>query len=156
MTTCAPSTEPPTDPRAVTPAPANGSLDRAHPQRPRDAGLAALELVVLFPVLLLLIFGVMQGALYYHARGVASAAASEGVMVARTETGTTGAARTAASTLIAQAGGDRILDSTTVTATRSATQAEVTVTGTAPNLLLGLPPLPIRQSAAAPVERFTS
>lgn len=44
-----------------------------------DAGVATLELTVLFPVVLLIVFGVIQGALYFHGRNAAMAAAEQGV-----------------------------------------------------------------------------
>ena len=52
-------------------------------RRATDGGSASLEIAVLFPVVLLLVFAVIQGALYYHARNVALAAASDGLTAAR-------------------------------------------------------------------------
>ena len=49
----------------------------------RDTGSASIELVILFPALLLLVTAMIQYALWFHARSLALAAAQEGVAVAR-------------------------------------------------------------------------
>lgn len=121
-----------------------------------DRGSAALELVVMFPALVALMFGLVQGAVFYHARSVASAAAMEGLIVARSETGTTAAASSAATQFVSQAGGESVLSGASVQVSRSTTDAAVTVTGSAPVVLVGLFPLVVSQTATAPVERFTS
>ena len=61
-----------------------------------DRGSASLELVVIFPVLLLIIFGAMQGALYYFACSAALASAQEGARAAADEQGSTGDGQSAA------------------------------------------------------------
>ena len=51
------------------------AVDRAR----REAGSTTLELVVIFPVVLLLIFGIVQTAVWYHARTLAMLAAQDGL-----------------------------------------------------------------------------
>ncbi|WP_336921819.1 TadE family protein [Aquipuribacter sp. SD81] len=121
-----------------------------------DRGATTLELVVLFPVMLLLVFGILQGVFWYHARTVALAAAGSGVAVTRTEQGTSAAGRAAASDFVERAGGGEVLAGVQVQAARSATEASVTVSGRAPSLLPGLPGPPVRQTATGPVERVTT
>lgn len=48
-------------------------------QRARDAGVGSLELAIIAPTLLALIFLVIQGALFFYGRSVALQAAREGV-----------------------------------------------------------------------------
>jgi Flp pilus assembly protein TadG len=124
----------------------------------RDCGAVTLEVVVLFPLLLTAIFGAVQGALYLHGRNVALAAAEEGVRAARLD----GAARTAAA---ATAGSQSFLDAVyetdnfsdlVITPTVTREQVRVTVTARTLSLLPGVPGPRVSQTAAGPVERFTS
>jgi Flp pilus assembly protein TadG len=52
---------------------------------PDEAGIATVEAVLVFPVLLLVIMVVFQFALWYHASGLATAAAQDGARAARAE-----------------------------------------------------------------------
>lgn len=120
----------------------------------RERGSASLELVVVFPVVLLLIFGGVQGALWYHARSVAMAAAQEGARAAGAEGGNPGAGEAAATAFLDSVGGSGVLTGAGVDVTRSATEATATVTGTAPTVLPGMG-LAVAQSASVPVERLS-
>jgi hypothetical protein len=115
-----------------------------------DRGAATLEITVL-----LLIFGVVQGALYYHARDVALAAAADGLTAARARSGSAEDGRRAAAAFLDRAGGRDVLPAADVDAVRSGASATVTVTGRAVSLLPGLPGWSISQTASGPVERFT-
>ncbi len=120
-----------------------------------ERGSATLEVTVLFPVVLLATFGLIQGALYYHARDVALAAATDGLTAARTRTGSSTEGREAAAAFVRRAGGDGVLIGASVTAERTGTSATVTVTGRTISLVPGLPGWAVSQSASGPVERFT-
>lgn len=120
-----------------------------------DLGSVSLELVIVFPVLLLLIFGGVQGALYYYGRSVALAAAQEGSRAAAAENGSTGAGHTAATTFITNAGGTDVLQDAQISSARSPTSTTVTVHGTSLSILPGWGGLDITQSASAPVERIS-
>jgi Flp pilus assembly protein TadG len=124
------------------------------PHRPGgpDDGSGTLEFVILIPVLLLVLFGITQGAFWYHARNLALAAATEGLQTARTEQGTPAKGEQAATSFLARAGG---LDTSTVAIDKTPTTVTVTVTGTAPSILPGLMNLSVSQTATGPVERFT-
>lgn len=125
--------------------------------RPRDdRGATTLEMVILFPALLLLIFGIIQGAFWYHARNVALAAATSGLLAASVENGSAGSGQEAASSFLSRAGGSDILPVVQISADRSATEASVTITGRAPSFVPGLPGLKVSQTASGPVERFTT
>ena len=110
---------------------------------------------MLFPVVLVATFALIQGALYYHARDVALAAASDGLTAARARTGSDTEGRDAASAFLQRAGGDDVLQGSSVTSVRTATTATVTVTGRTLSLVPGLPGWSVSQSASGPVERFT-
>lgn len=119
-----------------------------------DRGSATLQIVVLMPALFLLMFTGMQGALIYHARTVAIAAAQEGARNAAAQYSSAAAGDVAAEQFIASAGGAGVLRGVTVTASRDATTVSVVVTGTTMSVVPGWTPR-IVQSASAPVERVT-
>jgi hypothetical protein len=112
-------------------------------------------MVILLPVVFLVMFLGVQAALYYHARTVAIAAAQLGARAAGAETGTTSMGIAAASSFVAASGGADVLESASVSGSRSATAATVTVTGTSLSVIPGWSPT-IRQSATVPVERLTT
>ena len=131
-------------------------MARSRVRGPADGrGSATLEIVVLFPAVLLATFGLVQGALYYHARDVALAAATDGLAAARSRFGSAEEGRRAASAFLQRAGGDRVLAASAVRSERSATTATVTVRGHALSLVPGLPGWSVEQMASGPVERLT-
>ena len=92
-------------------------------------------MVILFPVLLIMLFGAVQAGLYFHARNLAMSAAQEGARVAAAYDSTTGRGTAAA---------------------REFATATVMVTVDSPNLLdFLIPDMPIHQSATMPLERIT-
>lgn len=113
-----------------------------------------LELVVVFPVVLLLMFGIVQAGLHYHARNVAQAAASEGVIAGTILGATREGAQSAAQQFIDTAGDGMFVD-TEVQVARTATTVTVTVTGHSLNLVPGLETPAIRQTVAGSVERIS-
>jgi hypothetical protein len=124
-------------------------------RRAADVGSATLEIVVLFPAVLLATFGLVQGALYYHARDIALAAANDGLSAARSRGGSAEDGRRAAVAFLGRAGGDDVLPASVVRAERTAGTATVTVTGHALSLVPGVPGWTVQQTASGPVERFT-
>lgn len=119
-----------------------------------EGGSVTLETVLVMPLVFASMFAVTQGALVYHARAVAIAAAQEGARTAGGERAGTAAGVAAATAFVADAGGEDVLVGASVTGTRSATTATVTVTGTSLSVIPGWSPV-IRQAASAPVERIT-
>jgi Flp pilus assembly protein TadG len=125
-------------------------------RRRRDEhGSATLEIAVLFPAVLLATFGLIQGALYYHARDVALAAATDGLTAARARSGSGEEGRQAATAFLQRAGGEDVLLGSSVTSVRTATTATVRVTGRTLSLVPGLRGWSVSQTASGPVERFT-
>ena len=111
-----------------------------------------VETVIAVPILMLLLAVVVQAAVVFHAHGVATTAARQGLDRARVVDGTVAAGQTAAEEFLAQAGGG-LHEPTSVAVERSATEATVTVTSGVMWLLPGPRPQ-ITVTATAPVERF--
>jgi Flp pilus assembly protein TadG len=140
----------------------------------RDRGSSALELVLITPVLIALVFGLVQTALVWNARHTVGSAAQHGARLARTATAlslavtspgtaaspTTGATSSAAdveirrSTLsfLRQTGGAS-LRHPTVTIAYQGLYAVVTVSGTTVGVLPGTS-VRVSGSSRTPVEGF--
>ena len=126
---------------------------RGRGPRWRERGSASIQMVLLMPALFSVMFLGMQAALHYHARTIAIAAAQEGARAAGAQDGTASAGITAATSYLADTGGDA-LTTPTVTAARSATTATVSVRGVSLSVIPGWRPA-ITQSASVAVERIT-
>ena len=121
---------------------------------PSERGSASIQMVLLLPVLFTVMFLGMQAALFYHARSVAIAAATEGARASSVENGTGGAGAAAAASFVAAAGGGDVLKAARINSSRTAQVATVTVTVTSLSVIPGWSPS-VRQSATVPVERIT-
>ena len=122
----------------------------------RDAGSASLEIAILGPALLLLLFTVIQAGMWFYARNLALAATQEGVDAARGYQASSAAGVARAHSFLQRAAGDS-LQAVTVSATgSSATAVRIEVRGRCLSLIPGLAGLAITQSAQGPVERFTT
>ena len=119
-----------------------------------EHGSGTIQLVVLMPLLFMLLFAGVQGAMFYHARSVAIAAAQEGARAAAAQTGTTGHGHTAAAAFLQAAGGGDVLKGATIEVTRTATTATARVSGTIMSVIPGWSPT-VSSQVAAPVERLT-
>jgi Flp pilus assembly protein TadG len=122
---------------------------RSEPER----GSAATELVLATPLLLLLIMGVVQFALYYHGAQVAQAAASQAVAVARAQGATSATGQSEGQAILDQVAGGT-LPQRSITVTRGAAEAAADVSGSVQSLIPGLH-LHVSAHAAAPVEAWT-
>ena len=111
----------------------------------------AAELVIATPLLLLLIMGVIQFALWQHAEHIASAVAQQGVAVGRLQGETATAGQNEAQSVLNQLG-STVLVGSNITATRTnVTTTTVTVTGHAESIV-GFFSLPVKAAAAGPTE----
>jgi Flp pilus assembly protein TadG len=119
----------------------------------QERGSATVEAAIIFPVVLLLIFGIIQGALWFHARHVALGAAQEGARVAAAEDGGSGEDR--AREFITNLTGGTLIRHLIIRESATTQIATVTVNGQAPSLIPGVDGLPVSQTATASVERFT-
>ncbi|MCE7009938.1 pilus assembly protein [Kibdelosporangium philippinense] len=117
-----------------------------------DRGAASVELVLGFPVVLLMLLTIAQFALWSHAMHIAQAAASQGLAAARAQNGTAAAGTASARQLLDELAHGP-LASPTVIAQRGAESASIRVSGTATSIL-GFLTLPVHAEADGPVERF--
>jgi Flp pilus assembly protein TadG len=119
-----------------------------------ERGAVAAELVIATPLLLLLVMGVIQFALWEHAEHIATAVAQQGVAVGRLQGETAQAGRQEAQSVLDQLGGS-VLAGTTITATRTQATTTVTVTGHAESII-DIFTLPVRATASGASENFTT
>lgn len=117
-----------------------------------DRGSVSAELVLATPLLLLLLLAIVQFATWSHATHIAQAAASQGLSVLRSQSGTpTGCAAAARALLDQLARGP--LTGADVDCVRDAATGTVRVDGAA-SPVIPLVDLPVRGDATGPVERF--
>ena len=119
-----------------------------------ERGAVSAELVIATPLLLLLIMGVIQFALWEHTEHIASAVAQQGVSVARLQGETAAAGQAQAQTVLDQLG-PSVLSDAHIAATRTATTTTVTVTCHAESIL-GIFTLPVKAVAVGPDEVYTN
>ncbi|MBY6389487.1 pilus assembly protein [Rhodococcus erythropolis] len=128
-------------------------LARLRSQLRSDRG-GVLETVIIWPVVLLLFFGAVQGALYFHARNVAMKAGEEGLRQARSQFGTSAAGTAAAYGFITQTGAT-VLRGPAVSVTRNQREATIRIVGQ-PISLIPFLNLTVNIDQSAPVERVTN
>jgi Flp pilus assembly protein TadG len=123
----------------------------------RDRGASAIELAILAPMLLALIWLAIQYALYFQGRQVALAAAQVGARVAREEAATVRGwdvdAQNKAKSYYDGLGTKVLGNGISAVATRAGDNVRVTVTGQAASILFGLN-LTIHETAGGPIECF--
>lgn len=123
-------------------------------RRDHERGSSAVELVIAVPVLLLLIFGIIQFTIVWHAEQVAQAAASQALAAARIQGGSEAAGQAQAQQILDQVAAGS-LPTRTVSVQRGAEQVQVEVAGTAESILPFIT-LHVHAEAVGPVERTTS
>ena len=122
--------------------------------RRSERGSATLEIAVLGPALLLLVFTIVQASMWFYARSLALAAAQEGVAAGRAYLADPGAASREAQAWLERNAGDS-LKSASVSTSASGQSVRVEVRGRALAVLPGWAGPTVSQSAEGPVERFT-
>lgn len=126
------------------------------PARHAERGSASIELVILFPALLLLVTALVQYGLWFHARSVALAAARDGVAAARAYSASPGDGPIVALAFVNDNGGDTLLGASALVSSPGVGRVEVIVSGRSLSVVPGLPGPSVSQSASGPVERFIS
>lgn len=117
-----------------------------------DAGVATLEAVIIFPVLLFATFLLVQAVLYFMAHTAVTNAAQIGLETARAQSSSASVGQGAATSYLAT---QSVLDQSSVTVSRGAETVTVTAQGTAPSLVpFDLPQL--RSHLTGPVEKVTT
>jgi Flp pilus assembly protein TadG len=125
--------------------------DRSQPRLRDEFGSTGVEFLIMAVTLFMLFTTLVQYGIRFHAQRVAEAAAREGAVAAARWDGTTATGRTAARGYIYA--GTPAVSSGQIDASRSLTQASVTVTVKVPSLMPWLDG-PVTSRATAPVERF--
>jgi len=125
-------------------------------RNPDDRGSSSVEFTILFPIIVVLLFGGPQLAMWYFAREAAQAAAGSAARAASVVAATSGDGKAAAASYLAKVGTDTIT-SYTVDETDIATTVTIHIHVTVPNVV----PLPgFTPSADVTVtrakERFTT
>jgi len=116
--------------------------------------MSSLEVVILFPLMILLIMAVTQTALWYFARSAALAAARSGANIGSAYGSSPDDGAAAADRFAAAQAGDMLGAEHATSAGSTAKAVHITVTGDAISLVPGLP-IHVSQSAQQPVEKFT-
>lgn len=121
-----------------------------------ERGSATVELAVIFPVFLILLFTGVQAALWYHARSLCLSAAQAGLRAGRVDGAGPAEGQAAAQSFLIRVADDSITD-TQVSATATTSTLRVEVRGTAPKVI----PIPglsftVTQSAEGGRDRFTT
>jgi Flp pilus assembly protein TadG len=122
---------------------------------PRDGGALTLSYVIIVPVFLSALMVIAQAAMWYLARSAALAAARQGVDAARVENSSPAAGRAAALSFAQTSASGYLLGPTVSTGGSSRTTIVITVKGSVPSLVPGVP-ISVTQVAQGPVERFTT
>lgn len=120
-----------------------------------ERGIATLELALVAPTLMLLVLGVLQFGLWYHAQNVVKTAALEGARVAAAEDGTEGAGSARALAVMADGLGGAA-DQPGASVSVGPDVARVSVTAQLRGLLPipGLSSFPLSSEASVFRERF--
>ena len=121
-----------------------------------ERGSVTLEIAVLAPVLLLLVFGVVQAGLWFFARSLATTAAQEGVAAARAYGGSPSVGVTRATTFLTRSAGGSLTSPTVTSRGSTALAVRIVVTGRSLSVLPGVAGIPVTAAAEGPVERFTT
>ncbi|OLO25985.1 hypothetical protein PZ61_0237010 [Streptomyces sp. MNU77] len=117
----------------------------------RDRGAMSLEMLIIFPVVVMAILLVVHVGLWWHAKNVAMSAAQLGVESARVRGASAGAGTAEAREFLSRAGGS--ISGTSVSGSKGAT-VTIRVTGYVDTMIPGLK-LRIDQHADAAAERVT-
>lgn len=121
-----------------------------------DRGSSSVEFAILFPIIVVLLFGAPQLAMWYFAREAAEAAAASAARAASADGATNGAGQTAGDDYLKKLGSGTIT-SYSVTETDSATAVTIHVHANVPNAI----PLPgfsptVDVTITRAKERFTT
>ena len=119
-----------------------------------DRGATALEIAILAPMLLMLVFGTIQAAVYYNARNVASTAAQSAVRYGGAEQGSAADGDAAARRLLREGAGTSLAGAD-VRVSRGAVTVTADITARVNSVVPFISFPPIHARAQGPVERVT-
>lgn len=111
-----------------------------------------MQLVLLMPLLMLLLWAVMQAALFHYGRTAAISAAHTGATAGAVHDGTAAGCRTAAADLLERVGD--AISQVSIQCHRTPTRVTATISGTVLSVVPGWS-ASLTHTASAPVERIT-
>jgi Flp pilus assembly protein TadG len=117
-----------------------------------DRGALSLELAILAPAVMMLLFTIVQAGFYFYARDVAVTAAQQGVETARVHGAALGEGEAQTWDLLHRTGGS--ITGSAVTGSQTAATVTITVSGTVTTWIPGLT-FHLSQTATAAKERLT-
>jgi Flp pilus assembly protein TadG len=117
-----------------------------------ERGSSAVEMAIIFPVTVFVIFGILQFGLWYHAASIARSAAQEGARAASAYQASAAAGSAGADQVLHDNAGG-LISRVRVVPYRDGEVATVTVSGRALQLVPFIP-LAVQASATAPVEAY--
>ncbi len=119
-----------------------------------ERGSVTLENVIVWPVVMIVLFGIFQVSLWLHARDVAHGAATAAYYAARTLDGTTAAAESAGSNAVAASNGS--INGASIAVSRAPETVTVTVSGSTALIVPGWPGSAVSETVTGPVERYVA
>ena len=117
-----------------------------------ERGSATLENIIIWPAVMIFLFGIFQFSLWLHARDVAHGAATVAYYEARTLNGTAEAAQTAGSNAVADANGT--INGANISVSRTPETVSATVSGSTALIIPGWPGSFVSETVTGPVERY--
>ena len=120
-----------------------------------DEGDASVQMAIVFPFVIALTITVVQASMWYYARNIALTAAREGVTAGRLYQATPADGAARAREMVHRLGGDNLRNAQ-VSVSSTTSRVQITVSGSVPSMLPGVPGLHIAQTASSPRERWTT
>jgi hypothetical protein len=117
-----------------------------------ERGSVTLENIIIWPVVMVFMFGFFQFALWLHARDLAHGAATSAYYEARLYDGTIADAQAVGHGVIEASSGT--IEGANVAVTRNVTTVTVTVTGNIALIVPGWPGSDVSETVTGPVERY--
>ncbi|MEU7031474.1 TadE family protein [Streptomyces sp. NPDC046275] len=122
----------------------------------RDRGSAPLQVAIIFPVVILLIFAIVQGFTIAWAHNAVATAAREGVAAGRMYEASPQDGAAKARQAAADLGGNLLTGVHVSTAGSSTDRLRIRVEGQAVSLVPGLGGITVSSTASGPVEKWTT
>ena len=119
-----------------------------------ERGSATLENIIIWPAVLIFLFGFFQFALWLHARDVAHGAATAAYYEARVLNGTAEAGQAAGAQAIENANGT--INGASISVSRTPETVTVTVSGGTSLIVPGWPGSSVSETVTGPVERYVA
>ncbi|MFD4371070.1 TadE/TadG family type IV pilus assembly protein [Streptomyces sp. NPDC058486] len=128
-------------------------LSQAHH---RDRGSTPIQVAIVFPFVILLVFGIVQGFTLAWAHNAVATAAREGVAAGRVYEARPGDGAAKARRTAAALGGDLLTGVHVSTSGSTRDRLRIRVEGQGVSLVPGLKSITVSSTAAGPIERWTT